>query len=383
MKKVDRFILEQLPEANGRSKRMSLGAAEIGLVEYRIIGPNVVGQYRLARSIENHMLDIEGTLGVTNDWNEPVIRTRVEIDQDRARRAGVSSKSIATALNAYFEGKQVSDYREGDKTIPIVFRGDENRDDWSKIRLLPIISKTGEPVPLIQVADFKGFIAPGKFKRYNQERTLTVSATHKTMQATELHEKLWPLIQSLPLPEGFRIEIGGEVESSEKGNQALSQYLPFALLGIIVLLVLQFNSFRRPTIIMLTIPLVIIGAALGLMISNAFLSFTAILGIYSLVGIIVNNGIVLIDRIDSERAAGMSVRTAIIEACLARLRPILMTTLTTILGLIPLAVYGGAMWFPMAVVIMGGLAVGTILTLGFVPVLYSLFFSEADNVKLG
>ena len=105
MKKVDRFILEQLPEANGRSKRMSLGAAEIGLVEYRIIGPNVVDQYRLARSIENQMLDIEGILGVTNDWNEPVIRTRVEIDQDRARRAGVSSKSIATALNAYFEGK--------------------------------------------------------------------------------------------------------------------------------------------------------------------------------------------------------------------------------------------------------------------------------------
>jgi len=127
---------------------------------------------------------------------------------------------------------------------------------------------------------------------------------------------------------------------------------------------------------MLTIPLVVIGAVMGLMISGAFFSFTALLGIFSLFGIIVNNGIVLIDRIDIERDDGRNIRDSIIEACLARMRPILMTTLTTILGLIPMALFGGAMWFPMAVVIMGGLAVGSVLTLGFVPVLYSLFFRE-------
>ena len=376
--KIDRYILENLPEANGRPKRMFLGASEIGLVEYRIIGPDVTVLYRLARAIENEMNRINGTVGVTNDWNEPVIRTRVKIDQDRALRAGVSSKSIASALNAYFEGTQISDYREGDKVIPIVIRGDETRDNWSDLRVLPIMSDSGKPVPLIQVADFEGYIAPGKFKRYNQERTLTVSGLHTTMQAVELHGKLWPFVQSLELPEGYRIEIGGEIESSANGNKALSENLPFALIGIIVLLVLQFNSFRRPAIIMLTIPLVIIGAVLGLLVSRAFLSFTAILGIYSLVGIIVNNGIVLIDRIDVERTEGRGVREAIIEACIGRMRPILMTTLTTILGLIPLALFGGPMWFPMAVVIMGGLAVGTILTLGFVPVLYSLMF-RADS----
>jgi len=376
IKKVNRFILENLPEARGRSKRMSLGASEIGLVEYRIIGPDVTVLYRLARSIENEMNRVKGTVGVMNDWNEPVIRMRVEIDQDRARRAGVSSKSIANVLNAYFEGKEISDFREGDQTLPIIVRGDETRDDWSALRVLPVMSEDGEPVPLIQVADFKGYIAPGKFKRYNQERTLSVSGKHTTMQAAEFHETLWPFIQSLDLPEGIRIEIGGEVEASEKGNQALVENLPFAIIGIIVLLVLQFNSFRRPAIIILTIPLVIIGAVLGLLVSNAFLSFTAILGIYSLIGIIVNNGIVLIDRIDVERTGGMGVHDAIIEACLARMRPIFMTTLTTILGLIPLALFGGAMWFPLAVVIMGGLAVGTILTLGIVPVLYSVLFRE-------
>lgn len=376
MAKVDSFILENLPEARGRSKRMSLGAGEIGIVEYKITGQDVTKLYRIARSIENEMNGISGTVDVKNDWNEPVIRTRVEVDQDRARRAGVTSKSIANALNAYFEGVQISDFREGDKIIPIVVQGDETRDDWSGLRTLPIRAENGESVTLMQIADFKGYIAPGKLIRQNQERTLTVSCLHTTMQAAELHALLWPFIQTLTLPDGYDIDVGGEIESSEKGNSALAANLPYALLGMIVLLVIQFNSFRRPAIIMLTIPLVIIGAVLGLFVSRAFLSFTAILGIYSLVGIIMNNGIVLIDRIDLERTRGLGVREAIFEACLARLRPILITTLTTILGLVPLALFGGAMWYPMAWAIMGGLAVGTILTLGFVPVLYSLFFRE-------
>ncbi len=313
---------------------------------------------------------------MTDDWGEPVIRTRVNIDQNRARRAGVTSQSIASSLNAYFEGIAVSDYREGDKIIPIVVRGDDTRDDWSALRVLPVASESGEAVPLIQVADFEGYIAPGKFARYNQERTLTVSGKHRTIQATDFHAAIYPFVEALDLPEGYRIEIGGEVEDSAKGNSSLAANMPVALIGMIVLLVLQFNSFLCPAIIMLTIPLVIIGAVLGLLVSGAFLSFTAILGIYSLAGMIVNNGVILIDKIDIGRSEGRGVRDAIIEACLARLRPILMTALTTILGLIPMALFGGAMWFPMAVVIMGGLAVGSVLTLGFVPVLYSLFFRE-------
>lgn len=376
MEDVDRFILENLPEASGRSKRMSLGAGEIGFVEYRIIGPDVTTLYRIGRTIEDKMKSIEGSVGVTNDWGGPVIRMRVNIDQDRARRAGVTNKSIAQALNAYFDGTAVSDYREGDKTIPIVIRADETRDDWSELRVLPIPSDKGEPVLLIQVADFEGYIAPGKFKRLDQERTYTVSGKHHTKQATDFHNVIWPFIEEMELPEGYRIEIGGEVENSATGNAALAKNLPFALIGIVVLLVLQFNSFRRPTIIMLTIPLVVIGAVLGLFVSGAFFSFTALLGIFSLFGIIVNNGIVLIDRIDIERNDGKNIRDSIIKACLVRMRPILMTTLTTILGLIPMALFGGAMWFPMAVVIMGGLAIGSVLTLGFVPVLYSLFFRE-------
>lgn len=374
--KLEAYMADNLPEAKGRVKAMSLGATEIGLVEYRVIGPDVRKLYAFSRAIEDKLNAIEGTTGVMNDWNEPIIRTRVKVDQDRARRAGVSSKSIAKALNAYFEGMEISDFKVGDQVIPIVVRGDQARNDWGALRTLPILSADGTPVPLMQVADFDGYLAPSKFKRYNQERTIKVSGKHKTMQAAALHAEVWPFIQSLDLPDGYRVEIGGEVEGSAKANDALGKYLPLALIGIIVLLVLQFNSFRRPAVIMLTVPLVFIGAVLGLMAGQAFFSFTALLGIYSLVGIIVNNGIVLIDRIDEEREEGKGIAEAIIDASLARMRPILMTTLTTILGLIPLALFGGAMWYPMAVTIMGGLAVGTILTLGVVPVLYSLFFRE-------
>ena len=375
---VDNYILDQLPEARGRSKKMSLGAGEIGLVEYRIIGPDINTLYRVGRRIEDKMRTIAGSTDIGNDWGEPIYRMQVHIDQDRASRAGVTSQAIAKAMNAYLDGQAVSHYRDGDQSIPIQVQGDLSRNNLSELETLPIPSDKGAPVPLIQVAEFERIIVPSQMKRLNQTRTYTVYGKHTKRQATDFHQVLWPYIESIELDEGYQIEVGGEVESSASGNAALAENLPLALIGITVLLVLQFNSFRRPIIILLTIPLVIIGAYLGLFLGQAFFSFTAILGIFSLFGIIVNNGIVLIDRIDAERLAGKRIQPAIVDACLARMRPILMTTLTTILGLIPMALFGGAMWFPMAVCIMGGLAVGSLLTLGCVPILYSLFFRDPE-----
>lgn len=377
---VEDFILDQLPEARGRCKKMSLGAGEIGLIEYRVIGPDINTLYRIGRSIEDKMRTVAGSTDIGNDWGDPVYRMHVHIDQDRARRAGVTSQAIAKALNTYLDGQAVSHYRDGDQSIPIQVQGDNSRHNWSALETLPVPSDKGAPVPLIQVAEFERKIVPSQFKRLDQTRTYTVYGKHTKMQATEFHHTIWPFIQNIELEEGYQIEVGGEIESSASGNAALAENLPLALIGITVLLVLQFNSFRRPIIILLTIPLVIIGAYLGLFLGQAFFSFTAILGIFSLFGIIVNNGIVLIDRIDAERQEGKSIQPAIIDACLARMRPILMTTLTTILGLIPMALFGGAMWFPMAVCIMGGLAVGSLLTLGFVPILYSLFFRDPSRL---
>jgi len=176
------------------------------------------------------------------------------------------------------------------------------------------------------------------------------------------------------IPAGYELELGGELESSSEANSALFQYLPHCLLLIVLLLILQFNSIRRPIIILGTIPLILIGAVAGLFLSGVHFSFTGMLGLFSLAGIIVNNGIVLTNKVDLERENGADVTTALITACLTRFRPILMTTLTTILGLIPLILFGGEFWIAMAVVIVAGLAVGSLLTLLFVPAFYSLLF---------
>ena len=151
--------------------------------------------------------------------------------------------------------------------------------------------------------------------------------------------------------------------------------------GILSLLILQFNSFRRAAVILLTIPLVLIGANYGLFIFGGYFDFTAMLGLFSLAGIIINNGIVMIDRIDQLRDKGLLVNEAVIDAAMARARPIIMTTVTTVIGLMPLALFGGEFWYGMAIVIMCGLGVGTVLTLVFVPVLYSLLFGGTMKTK--
>lgn len=379
--KIDRFIKSEIPEMRGSPKTMWLGSKEIGLVEYRISGPDVAKLYELSAIVEAQFKKVPGTYSIQNDWQSPVVRVKVEIDQDRASRSGVSSDSIARSLSAYFEGTEISDYREGDKRLPTIVRGDSERNVLSTLRTLPVPTDRDTSVPLMQVANFKALIQPDKLMRFDQARTITVSAKNRHLQATELHERLLPTISSLDLTGGYQIEFGGEVEGSQRANAALLDNLPFALIAILILLIWQFNSFRRPAIILLTIPLVVIGAVIGLLTMNAFLSFTAILGLYSLAGIIVNNGIVLIDRIDVEREKTGDLQEAVIQACIARFRPILITTLTTILGLIPLAVSGGALWYPMAIVIMFGLAVGSFLTLAFVPALYVIFFSPMVSLK--
>ena len=374
--RIDRFALDELPEAKARAKQMWMGGNEIGIVEYKIKGPDSLALYRHSFEVEKALLGIPGTIGITSDWQNPITRVRVDIDQNRARRAGVSSESIAQELSTFYDGAQISDFREDDKIIPIVLRGDVSSSELSDLLTLPVLSDKGVPVPLLQVADFSTVIEPGRLIRKDQERTLTVSAKHRWLQASDLNALMEPSIAGLELPEGYTVELGGEIADSSKANSALFDNAPIALAVIAILLVWQFNSFRRPAIILMTIPLVLIGAVSGLLIMDAFFSFTAMLGLFSLAGIIINNGIVLIDRIDQERESGQPIQDAVQRACLARLRPIFMTTLTTILGLIPMLLFGGALWYPMAVVIMFGLAVGTILTLGFVPALYLLLFRE-------
>ena len=194
------------------------------------------------------------------------------------------------------------------------------------------------------------------------------------MKANQIFAAMKPALDKLDLPRGYRWEMGGELEQSAKSQGYLFANMPFAAAGILFLLVWQFNSFRRAGIILMTIPLIFIGATIGLIVMNAVFGFMVILGLLSLAGIIINNGIVLIDRIDIELESGREPYDAIIAACLARMRPILMTTVTTILGLLSLIISVDPLFFGMAIAIAFGLGVATIFTLGFVPVLYAVLF---------
>lgn len=381
MKRVKKFIAESLPEANGRVEELFLGPAPLGTVELRAQGPDIKTLMKLSNQLQNVMYAITGVDGIRSDWENPVLKAKVIIDQERARRVGVTSKDIADALSAQIDGSKVTDYREGDKVIPVMLRaGEIDRNDLDRLRTLEVFSQTSTSgIPLLQVADFQGVVEPSKIVRYDQQRAVTIAGKHQFLSAKDLYAKLQPEIAKIQLPPGYKIVPQGELKVSKEANSALFKYAPHCLFGIVILLVLQFNSFRRLLIVGLTIPLIIVGTALGLLTFNAWFDFVAMLGIFSLAGIIINNGIVMIDRVDQEREAGRNVDEAVINAALARARPIIMTTLTTIMGLIPLALFGGQFWYGMAIVIMGGLAIGTVLTLGVVPVLYSLLFNFWKN----
>ncbi|MEM7253649.1 MAG: efflux RND transporter permease subunit [Pseudomonadota bacterium] len=376
---IRRFAADRLPEARIQVKPMSTGGSEAGLVEYRILGDDDAVLSKLAFELQEHLRGIQDTVNIKDDWENRVVKILVDVDQARARRASVSSESIASALNATLSGVEVTDYREGDTIIPVYLRalGDE-RTNIDRLRTLTISKVGDQPIPLLQVADFEGQAEFAMIQRRDLERVVTVSAKHAHFSAAELDALVTPKLASLSLPDGYRIEKGGELESASDAQGALFANMPLAFALIVLILIAQFGSVRKPLIILSVIPFTLIGVTLGLLVMpGAAISFIGILGILALAGIIINNAIVLIDSIDGEREAGASLTDAITAASLKRLRPIIMTTITTTLGLAPLIVGRDILFYDLAVVVSGGLLVGTILTLGVVPVLYSLLFREA------
>ena len=374
--RVNAFLDANLPGARADAKRMWFGSTEPGVVQIRLIGPDGEVLADRAERLISAFHGIPGTVGIKQDWENKILKLVVEVDQTRARRAGVTSSDVAGSLNTVFSGTSISDYREGDKTIPIVLRGDDTmRNSLSGLQRVQVYSQAEDKfLALDQVATVRAEWRFSRIERRNQQRTLTVEARNPGIPAPKLLERVRPALDALDLPAGYRFEIGGEIEAQEAANEPRFGLLPVARSGITILLIGQFNSFRKGGIILATIPLIMIGGTLGLIIMSAPYGFMVLLGFFSLAGILINNGIVLVDRIEIEQKAGREPLDAVVTACLARLRPILMTTLTTVLGLIPLILFGGALFYGMASVIAFGLIVSTLLTLGFVPALYTLLF---------
>jgi len=292
----------------------------------------------------------------------------------------VSNQDIAISLQAATQGITVSQYRGDEEIIPIVLKDGaiDDRDIDRLSSLQTYAQSSGKAVNLSQVADVDLLWQPAVIIRKDGLDTITVQAeTTKDVSAIELADRIdsWLIKEKEHWPVGFSYEFGGEMEGSSDANRAIMREVPLAFLLILLLLVAQFNSLRRAFVILVTIPFGFIGVVIGLLVSGSPFSFMSLLGLVSLAGIVVNNAIILIDRIETERKNKGSLEKAIIVSASKRLRPILLTTTTTIGGLIPLMLFGGPLWLPMASAIIFGLGFSTILTLGFVPVLYHLLFS--------
>ena len=383
LERMRQYFLSNVPEAEGRVKQMWLGATEPGFVEIRLYGRDADYLFEKGRQLVSGLKAIPGTLDVRSDWENMVPKVKIVVDQARARRAGLTTQEVANSLQTHMDGLQITDYREGDIAIPVVARSLEEERRWFADLWNVVIRSpsTGVQTPITQIADVRGQWEFSRIARRNQERCLTVEVKHEYLKAPELFAAALPLVEALQLREGSWWEVGGEPEQQAEVMGKLTRYLPHCVFVIVVLLVWQFNSMRRPVIIFITIPLAFVGSFIGLLIMRAPFDFFAMLGLLSLAGVIINNGIVLIDKIDSERAEGREPYDAVVSAAISRFRPILMTTITTVLGVMPLIVSRDPLFYAMALIIGFGLVVGTVLTLGVVPVLYSLLLRVAIPEK--
>ena len=373
-----KYLYENHPEARFKIKRLAMGSVESGIVEVEISGPDA---NRLLALGEQVRFILQGTRGIRDnddDWGNKVLKVEIDINQDRTRQLGITSEEITQMLKTYFSGSAVSVYRENDITIPIVLRAGAETHQSLEGLTSASFAKDGRVISLAQIATLKTGFDFARIRRKNQERTITVTGRSAFLTAGNLLKAIQPGLQARDLSGGYRLTIGGEVQKSAETNERLATGLPAALAVMVLAIILQFNSFRRTLLTFTTVPLILIGIPFGLLATGQPLSFFGTLGVISLAGIIINNAIVLIDQIDIERSQ-CDLREAIVAASRKRLRPILLTSATTVLGLAPMAVAGGALWQPMAVLMMSGLTVASMLTLLFVPAGYFLLFKDKPH----
>jgi len=379
IEKVTNYVTDKYPDLQMKMKKLENGSPIEYPVAIRISGPDFDGLYEIMEPMKEKLLSLSGVQDVQDDWGIRSKKLKIEVNQEQARRAKVSSEDVAISLQTGLTGLELTQYRENDLLIPVTLRSEmADRHDIGKLEGMTVYSSSsGENVPLKQIASVNMDWQYSIIRRTNRDRTITVNAKLLPgVTATTINEVFNPWLEenAKTWDYGYSFELGGEAEASGDANQSIAEKLPISGMIILLLLVGQFNSIRKPVIILTTIPLGIIGVTIGLLVANSVFGFFTILGIISLSGIIINNAIVLIDRIEIELRNGRAEVEAIVIATHQRLRPILLTTATTIGGMLPLWISQDPMFETMAVSIIFGLAFATFLTLVMVPVLYSLFF---------
>lgn len=347
-------------------------------VVFRVRGEDVDTVRDIAHEVAAVMRANPNVRDAHLDWNEKAKSVRVAIDQDRARQLGVSSQDVAQALQAHEVGATLTQYREGDQLIDVVWRapgeaGDRGRLD--RLADLPVLA-AGKWVPLAQVAKLEPVLEDGIIWRRDRLPTIQVRADleNNTVTGPTATLQIDPQLAEIRgrLPPGYSVDIGGTIEESAKNEQALKAVMPLMVVAVITLLMMQLQSMRRTVMVLLTAPLGLIGVALALMAFGKPFGFVANLGVIALMGMILRNSVILVDQIEQDEQAGKSTWEAIVGSAVRRFRPIMLTAAAAVLAMIPLS--RQIFWGPMAVAIMGGLIVATVLTLLFLPALYAAWY---------
>lgn len=366
------------PGIEFKFKLMDLGPTPAAKVEARFYGPDPDVLRQLAAKATAIMEAEPQAEAIRHSWREKTQMVRPQFDEAAARRAGISKQALDNMLLVNFSGQQVGVYRDGSHILPMLFRSpDEERLNADSIGDLQIWSAernawipVGQVVTGFEVENENSLIVRRGFKRM-----ISVMADVKPFSddtAESLRRAIMDDIEAIELPPGYRFEWGGEFETQEMAQASLFKYLPLGYLAMFLITVFLFNTIRQPLAIWSTVPLAIIGVSAGLLVLNIPFSFTALLGLLSLSGMIVKNGIVLVEQIRIDQQSGVEIRQAIIMASVSRVRPVCMAALTTMLGMIPLVF--DSFFQSMAVTIIFGLGFATVLTLIILPVIYSLLY---------
>jgi len=375
--RLDQMIAEgALPAARSRVDRFVFGPPVGFPVQFRVVGPDPVALRKIAEQVRTVMAADPKIVDPHLNWTEQVKSIRLEVNQDRARALGLTPHDVAQMLQTLLSGHTVTQYREGIEHIDVVARAvPAERLELGRLPTLTITARDGVAVPLSQIARLHYEYEEPILWRRNRDLVLTVRGdVVDGVQAPDVTTELRPRLQSIKdaLPSGYRVETGGAIEESAKANAAILAVFPVMAVVMLGLLMIQLQSFSRLALVFVTAPLGVIGATGALLLSHRPFGFVALLGLIALAGMIMRNTVILVDQIDRDIALGHGRYRAIIDATVRRARPVILTALAAILGMIPLA--QSIFWGPMAITIMGGLFVATVLTLLVVPALYALWF---------
>ncbi|MBP2645711.1 MAG: acriflavin resistance protein [Firmicutes bacterium] len=380
-KKVKDILNTEFPSVRANTSVIQMGPPSPYPVALRVTGPDHDKVKEIADQVRADMAQNPTIKDINFDWYEKNKVMHLAVDQDKARALGVDSQTLATSLQTYLSGAPIAEYREKDKTVSIVFRLDAaNRQDLSKIKDVNIALPTGKFVPLEQIAKISYDAEEGLIWRRDLKPTITIQANvAEGVMGNDANKKIYNELKGLrdSLPAGYSIQVDGPLEMSEKAMVWLMEPVPMMVIAILTLLMFQLQSIPKVILTLLTAPLGIIGASIGLLVTNSPMGFVVQLGILALAGIIMRNSVILIDQIEQQLAAGEVLWDSIINAAVIRFRPIMLTAAAAILGMVPLV--SSVFWGPMAVAIAGGLFGATILTLLVLPTMYAVWYKAEPN----